>query len=355
MRYLFHDYCVLFPQADEKTLADMAADIRENGLNEPIILYEGKILDGRNRYLACEQAGVEPDFKEYCGDEPLQYVISRNLHRRHLNESQRALMADKIWKMAKTQGGAPVTQRDVKKQFNVGTTIVRHAARVNEMAIDEIKAQVESGVMSIHRAVDVVKKAQEAAGVQITSNTPLEEIEKVREAQKVILNRDQNENIPVRNSDAVEFNAAVLSGVYDGKRYRRDMQEIQAVIAKLESIPLLFQDAVQMIGTLEQEKIFLALLDMLISAMKKTSKKLQFHAITYDEVLAVISSLLENRFKIPDTPPSKERELLEELKKQYLCDCESAIKDALELKKRIKSGADLTVNEDEPLNPKEDF
>ena len=67
----FHEYCLLFPQADDRTISDMADDIAKNGLTESIILYEDKILDGRNRYLACMQANIVPTYTEYRGDEPL--------------------------------------------------------------------------------------------------------------------------------------------------------------------------------------------------------------------------------------------------------------------------------------------
>jgi hypothetical protein len=75
----FHKYC-FFPVANQRTLNTMADDIARHGLVEPIMLYEGKILDGRCRFLACEMAEVEPHFVEFedvkYGD-PLQYVISK--------------------------------------------------------------------------------------------------------------------------------------------------------------------------------------------------------------------------------------------------------------------------------------
>ena len=79
-----HRFCEIFPVADESTLQDMANSISQHGLQEDIVTYEGKILDGRSRYSACLMAGVEPVFEEYDGDDALQYVITKNLHRRHL-------------------------------------------------------------------------------------------------------------------------------------------------------------------------------------------------------------------------------------------------------------------------------
>jgi ParB-like chromosome segregation protein Spo0J len=56
----FHPLANLFPPLEEKELDELTADIRANGLRENIVLHEGKILDGRNRYYACLRAGVEP-------------------------------------------------------------------------------------------------------------------------------------------------------------------------------------------------------------------------------------------------------------------------------------------------------
>ena len=71
----------------------LRADILANGLLEAIVLFEGKILDGRNRYLACVDTGIEPRFREYDGDDPVGYVVSSNVYRRHLSASQKAVVA----------------------------------------------------------------------------------------------------------------------------------------------------------------------------------------------------------------------------------------------------------------------
>lgn len=92
----FHEYANLFPMMQPDELQELVADIKSNGLIEPIVLYEEKILDGRNRYLACGEAGIKPHFEYYKGDEPVSYAISKNLHRRHLTGSQKAGIG---WKM----------------------------------------------------------------------------------------------------------------------------------------------------------------------------------------------------------------------------------------------------------------
>jgi ParB-like chromosome segregation protein Spo0J len=100
-------------------LDKLAADIKENGQRHPIIIYSGwKILDGRNRLEACRRAGVEPVFHDVINefesgddDEIVRYVISTNLHRRHLDATQRAVVADKL---ATLRHGDVATQRDAQ-------------------------------------------------------------------------------------------------------------------------------------------------------------------------------------------------------------------------------------------------
>jgi len=95
----FHEIADTFPLLEGKEFHSLCRDIASNGLLEPIWTYQGKILDGRNRYRACVAVGVEPQFREYNGDNPLSFVISLNLKRRHLNESQRAVIASKLANM----------------------------------------------------------------------------------------------------------------------------------------------------------------------------------------------------------------------------------------------------------------
>src|SRR5262249_45051901 len=92
----FHPAADVFPLIPAAEFYQLVDDIKANGLQEPIVVHEGKILDGRNRYLASLEAGVEPTFAPFRGDDPVAFVISANLRRRHLDESQRAMVAAKL-------------------------------------------------------------------------------------------------------------------------------------------------------------------------------------------------------------------------------------------------------------------
>jgi ParB-like chromosome segregation protein Spo0J len=88
-----HPAASLLPLIEEEELEAMAEDIREHGLRLPILTNAaGEVVDGRNRLLACEKAGVKPLFAPINGVDTFDSVISLNLQRRHLNSNQRAML-----------------------------------------------------------------------------------------------------------------------------------------------------------------------------------------------------------------------------------------------------------------------
>ena len=96
----YHPAANIFPLMQGAEYQSLCDDITEHGLHEPILLYEGRILDGRNRYRACIDAGVEPRFCEWDGNgSALDMAISKNLHRRHLNPGQLAFVALEVEKV----------------------------------------------------------------------------------------------------------------------------------------------------------------------------------------------------------------------------------------------------------------
>src|SRR5439155_26518841 len=131
----FHPLAEIFPLIEGAELEELVADIKAHGLCEPIVVYEDKILDGRNRYRACGAAGIDPTFTVYQGEDPVAYVISLNLRRRHLDESQRAMVAAKLATLVHGQRqtgqlAAVPTQEEAAALLNIGERSVRRAAEV---------------------------------------------------------------------------------------------------------------------------------------------------------------------------------------------------------------------------------
>ena len=126
---------------------------------------KAEILDGRNRYHAAIAAGVEARLIEYDGDDPLAYVISLNLKRRHMNESQRAMVAAKIAtlrdgqrKSASPIGEGAVSQADAAARFNVGKRSVERARIVLDAGSPALVAACENGQIAVSIAAKLAEK-----------------------------------------------------------------------------------------------------------------------------------------------------------------------------------------------------
>jgi ParB-like chromosome segregation protein Spo0J len=89
-----HPAALIMPPMEANEYQEFKADIAGNGLIEPIVIFQGKVIDGRHRYTACRELGIEVwGYKWEGGMDPVEYVVSRNLHRRHLTVNQKAKAA----------------------------------------------------------------------------------------------------------------------------------------------------------------------------------------------------------------------------------------------------------------------
>jgi ParB-like chromosome segregation protein Spo0J len=179
----WHPYAHLFPMLEEPELQELADDIAANGQHHPVIIDDkGLILDGRNRSAACALAQVEPATKVFKGDdaEKLAFVLSVNLHRRHLDTAQRAMVAEKLAGLKqgekKPDSGIPLsqpTQAEAAKLLNVSVDSVKKARKVRKSATPETVAAVERGEITLNAAVATVKpmaKQPESSPKAATAN-----------------------------------------------------------------------------------------------------------------------------------------------------------------------------------------
>jgi ParB-like chromosome segregation protein Spo0J len=167
--YEVHPAASLFPMMDAESFARLKADIKENGQEKPITFFDGKLLDGRNRMMACHDLGIEPLSEEIedAGDgsfDPFKWVLSMNLHRRHLTESQRSMVAGKLsnLKVGQVGNGRKVevsietpTLEQAADMLNVGRASVARAKQVLEHGSEEIIEAVEKGDISVSLAARV--------------------------------------------------------------------------------------------------------------------------------------------------------------------------------------------------------
>jgi ParB-like chromosome segregation protein Spo0J len=151
----------LFPAMAEEEFTRLKADIAARGQLEPIWTHRGRVVDGRHRLRACRELGVEPVVCEYDGDgEVLDFVIAKNLHRRHLSANQRALVAAKL---ANLSGGRPsktarkqaVTQSNAAALLRVGRSSVQGARQILERGVPELVATVERDQVKVSAAAAI--------------------------------------------------------------------------------------------------------------------------------------------------------------------------------------------------------
>lgn len=180
----FHPLADLFPMIAGAERAELVDDIRANGLRERIVMLDGKILDGRNRYTAAIDAGIiardaDPEseaslyvthFRRFLpqqdGD-PLAWVLSKNLHRRHLSESQRAMVARRLAGLrqgartdlpsidGKLEGGP--SQSEAADLLHTSVPSMERAGVVIDRGAPELVERVEKGEVSVSAAAEVAK------------------------------------------------------------------------------------------------------------------------------------------------------------------------------------------------------
>jgi protein gp37/ParB-like chromosome segregation protein Spo0J len=110
-----HPAADLFPMVEGDELRELCSDIKDRGLQQPIIVWrDGTLLDGRNRLVACYRTNQEVVLEHYEGDDPVQFSLSANLHRRHLNAGQRAVVALKVRELL--QPAAKERQREAASE-----------------------------------------------------------------------------------------------------------------------------------------------------------------------------------------------------------------------------------------------
>lgn len=107
----YHAAADLFPMMGGAEYEALKGDIAAHGLREPITLCGGLILDGRNRHRACIELGILPDYRDYEGTSPVEFVVSENLHRRHLTASQAGQIAVEAEAFADAEAKAKERQR----------------------------------------------------------------------------------------------------------------------------------------------------------------------------------------------------------------------------------------------------
>ncbi len=173
MKLEAHPLASILPMASDEEIQSIGRDIAQRGYRQdrPIMLLDGKILDGRNRRVAVIAArDIEKRYETaYVADydneagSPLDYVLSENVNRRHLSTSQRALVAANVnaWAVGMnqhTEGSENLpTQKAVAGRFRISDRMIRSADAIRKRGHDELMSAVQDGTLKVHAAEGLIE------------------------------------------------------------------------------------------------------------------------------------------------------------------------------------------------------
>lgn len=180
-----HPLANLFPMLSEQEIRELADDIVTYGQRVPIMLLDGQVLDGRNRLAACRFAEVEPVFAQFEGDDPLGFVLSHNLHRRHLTASQRAMVAAKLvdWDIGLNQhtaGSANLQTHEAARRLSISERAVAAAKRIHEQGAQQLVEAITDGRISVH-AGEALSELEHATQLEVLRREAKEIVAKAKE------------------------------------------------------------------------------------------------------------------------------------------------------------------------------
>lgn len=204
-----HPLSAAYPPMSDDEFEAFRADILENGLKDAVVIFEGQVLDGWHRVQACQGTKIEIRTKDYKGDDPGGYVISKNGHRRHNTKSQLAGSALKVREISPR--GNPNfrnTEKSEKPSKNAASANVRSERTLGEIAKE---AGVSKSVMAdantakkggkLDEVISGKKSAREAAKeVRGTESNPpaepkLSPLDKakarIRKLEKLLAEREE--------------------------------------------------------------------------------------------------------------------------------------------------------------------
>ena len=204
----FHPFCEIFPLMEGEEFKELTDDIKQHGLREPIWTFSGLILDGRNRFLACQKANIKPVFRAYVGTEQqaLALVLSENTHRRHMTIQQRAMVAARIATLSKgsnqhssrelSSSETPIkiaSQEQAAEKMDISLASVKRAKKVVEKGSKALQKAVEKGKVPLAKAAaaaELPKSEQLAAAMEEEWSPPENE-----EARLAAIEREYNASI----------------------------------------------------------------------------------------------------------------------------------------------------------------
>lgn len=233
-----HPLSAAFPAMSADDFAALVGDIKANGQREPVIVFEDMVLDGWHRYSACMKLGIQAErFTFGAGKDPVAFVLSQNLHRRHLSASQRAaaVVACTAWAPAhRTKKVETISTLSTNDQMAkaAGTTVrtITDAKAAHKAGLTDM---VKSGAVTAHEAAQVARgKEKPAKPAKIsTPAPPPADTDQLNEAQHTITElADENEKL--RDKLAVE---SLMDSEEAKTQTAEALRELRALVKTLQA------------------------------------------------------------------------------------------------------------------------
>lgn len=176
-KYEPHPFSLIWPVVVGEDFRLLVEDIKANGIRRKPTLFRERgrdwLLDGKLRVRAAAEAGITPKFEYYEGDDPLGFLISANDRRRHLNDSQRMMIAARLATLPqgrpkKTATSSGLSQSQASHLQDVSVAGVRLAKNVIERGTPELVAAVDQGEVTVKAAAEIAKLGKRAQAERLT-------------------------------------------------------------------------------------------------------------------------------------------------------------------------------------------
>ncbi|MBU1245323.1 hypothetical protein KKD52_14780 [Myxococcota bacterium] len=265
--YEFHPIANVFPLLEGADFEALKEDIRLHGQRDDIIIFESMILDGRNRYRACQELGLEVGWRVipcFSYDKAVDFVISHNIHRRHLSIEDRAFAAAELANLRKGHNQytgvvsaiaptsetktvkivreerppqdpvylkivtAPaVTQKQAAEKLQVPVQSVKDARVVLDNGIPELNTAVKAKTISLSAGREIAKLTDEDQKVAVKEKWTAQQAKDKRTEHKKVLRKDQEEQ---RYLDNIKMH---LDGLLYALDEREEFRHITSMVNQI--------------------------------------------------------------------------------------------------------------------------
>ncbi len=177
MNYTQHALSAAFPRMTADELQELRDSIASAGVQTPITIFEGQVLDGWNRYQAALDVGMPCPTVQLADTDPVDFVRAQNATRRHMTDAQKAMAITAIYRwrpvgMNQHSGSAlsaetPKSAKQLAEIAGVGVRSIGQAKAVQTNAVPEVRSAVQSGEIGLPKAAAIAKMppAQQAAAI----------------------------------------------------------------------------------------------------------------------------------------------------------------------------------------------